>query len=91
MNTNVVHRWLREYERAGDHRMVADTTTSAEPVAVQLAAFVPLELPTSMPRASAAPEQAIKVEIHKGALNMVVSWPLSALNDFAHWTAVTLK
>lgn len=90
MNVNVVHRWLKEYERNGWHRLVADGTSSSDAVAAQVGAFVPLHL--SPPMATPIPEvQAIKVELHKGALTMVVTWPLSAVNDFAHWTAVVLK
>jgi hypothetical protein len=38
-----------------------------------------------------ADQAMIKVELHKGSLNMVVTWPLSAADDLAAWTAVVLK
>jgi len=90
MNVNVVHRWLKECERNGWHRLVADSTSSSDTVAAQVGTFVPLQL--SPPMAKPIQEdQVIKFELHKGSLNMVVTWPLSAVNDFAHWTAVVLK
>ena len=90
MNVNVMHRWLKEYERNGWHRLVADGISSADAVAAQVGAFVPLHL--SPPIATPIQEdQAIKVELHGGSLTMVVTWPLSAVNDFAHWAAVVLK
>ena len=91
MNANVLHRWLREYERQGCHRMAANATANPEPVAAQVAAFVPLQLPSPTQPTSAPADQAIKVEIHKGALNMVITWPVSAVNDLVGWTAVVLK
>jgi len=32
-----------------------------------------------------------KLELRKGALSMVVTWPLSATADLARWTAAVLQ
>ena len=91
MNVNVVHRWLKEYERNGWHRLAADGTSSSDAVTAQVRAFVPLQLSSPMATPTAADQAMIKVELHKGSLNMVVTWPLSAADDLAAWTAVVLK
>jgi transposase-like protein len=85
MNANVLHRWLKEHQRGGCHQLVhADMRTiSGTPSNAPL--FIPLELPPA-PKA-----QEIKVELRKGALSMVVTWPLSAAADLASWTAAILK
>ncbi len=90
MNVNVVHRWLTEYERNGWHRLPTDGTPSSRAVTAQVDAFVPLQLPPPMPSPIPA-DQTITVELHKGSLNMVVTWPLSAASDFASWTAAVFK
>ncbi|EWS66344.1 hypothetical protein Y695_00394 [Hydrogenophaga sp. T4] len=33
----------------------------------------------------------IKVELRKGALSMIVTWPISAAGDLAQWTRAILK
>lgn len=44
------------------------------------------------PPATPAPEaQEIKIELRKGGLSMVVTWPLNAAADFASWTTAILK
>ena len=56
--------------------------------AYPLAAFIPLQLPA----AAAQPEvRQIKVELRKGALSMVVTWPVSAAAECASWTAALFK
>jgi transposase-like protein len=85
MNANVLHRWLKEHERSGCHALAA---RSAPGVAPPSPAFIPLALaaPPPVPR-----EQEIKVELRKGALSMVITWPASAAAEFASWAAAILK
>jgi transposase len=52
-----------------------------------LAAFIPLQLPAAAPQPEA---REIKVELRKGALSMVVTWPVSAAAELASWTAAML-
>lgn len=88
MNANVLHRWLKEHERDGRHRLIGPdplgvaVPTSPDP------AFIPLKLPTGMLEPTACD---IKVELRKGALSMSVTWPTSAAADLAHWTRAILK
>jgi transposase-like protein len=84
MNANVLHRWRKEHQQNGCHGLVAQPVSSAP----ELCAFVPVQLAASPPVAKA---QAIKIKVHKGALSMVVTWPVSAAADFASWTTAVLK
>jgi hypothetical protein len=45
-----------------------------------------------LPPANPVPrDQEVKLELRKGALSMVVTWPLSATADLARWTAAVLQ
>ena len=88
MNANVLHRWLKEHQRSGRHQLAAHSPAAALETAAPLAAFIPLQLPA----AAAQPEvRQIKVELRKGALSMVVTWPVSAAAECASWTAALFK
>lgn len=89
MNVNVLHRWLREYEREGCHRLNAEDVPRAVAATAPVAAFVALPLPSAS--AQAAGTGQIKVELHKGALSMVLTWPVGATQELAAWTAGVLK
>jgi hypothetical protein len=49
---------------------------------------VPLPLPVPKPVEQA---HEIRVELRKGALAMVVTWPMCAVADLASWTTAVLK
>ena len=85
MNANVLHRWLKEHQRGGRHQLVQAHKHATAAVSSQGPAFIPLALPP------APKEYEIKVELRKGALSMVVTWPLSAGAALAGWTAALLK
>ena len=87
MNANVLHRWLKEHQRSGPHQLAAHSPAAALEMTSPLAAFIPLQLPAAAPQPEA---REIKVELHKGALSMVVTWPVSAAAECAclpyiHW------
>ena len=90
MNANVLHRWLKEHELEARHQLV-DLSSSGESVATSpVPAFIPIKLPT----ATAAYEPTaseIKVELRKGAILMIITWPTSAAGDLAQWTRAILK
>ena len=85
MNANILHRWLKEHDRSGCHALAA---RSASGGATLSPTFIPLALPAPTPVSRA---QEIKVELRKGALSLVVTWPASAAAEFASWTAAILK
>ena len=84
MNANVLHRWLKERQRSACQPLVAQPM----PATREVPAFVPLPLSAPMPEHR---DHEIRVELRKGALTMVVSWPLRAAADLASWTAAVLK
>jgi transposase len=88
MNANVLHRWLKEHHRSGRHQLAVHSAATAPAAASPLAAFIPLQLPAAAPQPEA---REIKVELRKGALSMVVTWPVSAAAELASWTGAVLK
>jgi transposase len=88
MNANVLHRWLKEHQRSGCHQLTAPAKRAVSCVPPQSPVFIPLTLPPAAPPPG---EQAVKIELRKGALSMLVTWPLGAAADLASWTAAILK
>jgi transposase-like protein len=94
MNANVLHRWLREHQRSSCSPLAAQGTPHSPDTskAPGLRAFVPVTLSASMPVDDIQQNpQEIRIELRKGALTMVVSWPMRAAADLASWTAAVLK
>lgn len=85
MNANVLHRWLKEHQRGGRHQLVQASMPATAAVPSPRPAFIALASPT------ASREQEVKIELRKGALSMVITWPLGAAADLASWTAAILK
>ena len=81
INANVVHKWRRE---AG----------GALP-ALQAPAFVPVALPPAPCAPAPAPAPAlapdIRIELHRGATTVSVTWPLAAAEQCAVWLRGLLK
>jgi transposase-like protein len=88
MNANVLHRWLKEHERNGCHQLVAARSSGSALATSPAPAFIALKLPTATQEPTACD---IKVELRKGALSMIVTWPISAAGDLAQWTRAILK
>ena len=84
MNANVLHRWLKEHTRIACHPLVAQPVSGAP----DRPAFVPVPLTAPMPEHK---DHEIRIELRKGALSMVVTWPLCAVDDLASWTTAVLK
>jgi transposase len=76
INANVVHRW-RQLAREG------------KTVVPKTGEFIALPL---MASAIGAPMPAdIRVELRRGPVTMIVTWPVSAAADFAAWTRELLR
>jgi transposase-like protein len=88
MNANVLHRWLKEHEQSGRHQLVAASSSASAALTTPAPAFIALKLPTVMHEPT-PPE--IKVELRKGAVTMIVTWPIGAVGDLAQWTRAILK
>lgn len=88
MNANVLHRWLKEHARSGCHQLNAASPSGSQIATLPAPAFIPVRLPAVRHEPSIP---ALKVEIHKGALSMTITWPINATSDFAQWSATILK
>ncbi len=87
MNANVLHRWLKECQREGRHKLKpAQSSTSSLPAP----AFMPLSLPSAALRSEERSEPIV-VELRKGQFTFRITWPVSAASDLASWTAALLK
>lgn len=91
MNANVLHRWLKEHQQSGRHQRIACSSTAQSRVtSPPVPAFIALKL-----SATATPEppstDVIKVELHKGAVSMIITWPTSAASELAQWSRAILK
>jgi transposase len=76
INANVVHRW-RQLAREGK-----------PPGPAKTGEFMPVLL--AAPSGAVAPAD-IRVELHRGAMAMTITWPASAAADFAVWTRELLR
>jgi transposase-like protein len=90
MNANVLHRWLKEHEQDARHQLVGLSSSAQSLTTSPVPAFIPIKLP--MAAAAYEPTACeIKVELRKGAVSMIITWPASAAGDLAQWTAAILK
>jgi len=90
MNANVLHRWLKEHKQDARHQFVDSSSPVESPVTSPVPAFIPIKLPTAT-TAHEPTASEIKVELRKGAVSMIITWPTSAAGDLAQWTAAILK
>jgi transposase len=80
INANVVHRW----------RQLAREEQAA---AARAGEFIALPL-ASLPAAAPAPVLSaadIRIELCRGPLTMIITWPASAAADFAAWSRELLR
>lgn len=80
MNPNVLHRWVTEHERYGHHTLDDDAGQAQRPTALMLPTlqaatpFIPVPL---SPSPSPVGNDAIRLELKRGATTVSVSWPVS--------------
>lgn len=96
MNANVLHRWLREHQLTGCHRVDGNEKVALElpPEGTQAKPpeFIPVRLPSAAGAKPAAEvSTSIKVEIRHGALQMNIAWPMSGASEFAQWASGLLR
>lgn len=84
LNANVVHRWLsqdgRTLDLGGGNRLAVRARSGAE--------FVPLQLPQS---ATVGAATDIRMEMHRGASSVTVSWPAQYAGDCGAWLREWLR
>lgn len=87
INTNVLHRWLREHEREGRHAApaflpvtVVGSLASTETAAMDAAPVYP-----SVSDELVAPPEEIQIECVRGHSKVTIRWPVSAASDCGAW------
>jgi transposase-like protein len=91
MNANVLHRWLKEHQQSGRHqRIVPNSAAQSLLTSPSVPAFIAVKLPATATPEPESPD-LIKIELHKGTVSMILSWPTSAAADLAQWTRAILK
>lgn len=96
MNTNVLHRWLKEWAQ-GMHRLEGGfATAAAEP---RTPAFIPLALSAESSTtaseqpcmATSTPASDIRIECQRPGMSVTVHWPLSAASQCAQMLGELLR
>ena len=85
LNANLLRRWVVTEERAGAGESMEPKAMPAR--AVANAAFVPVEVQTSM----TATTHEIVIELRRGATAIKVTWPLTAAAACAAWLGQWLR
>lgn len=87
INANLLRRWVRaaEIPSAGNLPNAALPGHKRALTQSPSAAFVPMQLPAPTPAAD------IRIELHRGATTISVSWPVDAAPAFAAWTRELLR
>src|SRR5690606_34465657 len=81
MSPNVLHRWVKEHERYGHHRLddedgrLRRAPALVGPTRQPTAPFVPLSVSTSRP---AARHDVIRLGLKRDTATVLVSWPVNA-------------
>lgn len=88
VNANLLRRWVREAELKSSARAVGEIAPRSAQPATSQALFVPLGLPAPDVPASVAD---IRIELQRGAMTAVVTWPSSAASACAAWMRELLR
>jgi transposase-like protein len=94
MNTNVLHRWLKEH-RQGHHRLTGGDEICAP---VPPPAFIPVTFDSESAAPVAANEQSastppsdIRLDIHRASTHVTVHWPVSVAAQCAPFLRELLR
>ena len=82
INANLVRRWVKDAEGERDDVEAVVAPKAGKPPATE---FVPFPLP------SAAPASDVRIELHRGATKVVVTWPATAASECAAWMRELLR
>lgn len=94
MNTNVLHRWLKEH-RQGHHRLTGGDEVGAP---VPPPAFIPVTFDSESTAHVAGNEQSasstpsdIRIDIHRASTHVTVHWPVSVAAQCAPFLRELLR
>ncbi|CAN7561765.1 IS66-like element accessory protein TnpA [Variovorax sp. LjRoot178] len=83
INANLLRRWVREGEMQPN--VAVDDKHSVDAAALAGPAFVPMTVPPAVSTAD------IRIELRRGAMSVVVTWPASAATECAAWIRELLR
>jgi transposase len=85
LNDNLVHQWRRGRGAAGVAREASAGLAEAPHQFIELAVAASGPGPSPTPTPSVAAAEVIRLEFKRGALGVVVTWPVSAAAGCAAW------
>ena len=94
INANIVHSWRKRLRASAAQPLRVQASIMAEPReqqsvhSVAAPTFVPLAIEAAAP---VSPPQCINVELHRGAVSMTLSWPLSAVAELTNFARGLLR
>jgi transposase len=89
VNANIVHGW-RKLARERDGAAVSPPRPPSLPV--KTAASVPQFVPVAMAQTTLPPAPVdIRIELHRGATAMKITWPIAAAAECAAWMRELLR
>ena len=86
INANLLRRWVREAEVPLVRPRTAVKALPGAGAAAAPTSFVPVQLP-----ASAAPAGEIRLELRRGPMTVVVTWPAASAAECASWMRELLR
>ncbi|MEJ8816271.1 transposase [Variovorax ureilyticus] len=91
INANLVRRWVRDAEvpPRGPAPLDAPKALPSAASASLTAAFVPVQLPAAT--GPAAPPSDIHIELRRGAMSVVVTWPVGLASECGGWLRELLR
>lgn len=80
INANLLRRWVQASESAQGCKL-ANSLPAKAPATKAPIAFVPMQLPAPAPTATGE----IRIEVRRGAMTVIVAWPIAAATECSAW------
>ena len=88
VNANLLRRWVRQAEMTPATKALGTTAMDVAKAQEPKPLFVPVTLPVANAPAQLAD---IRIELHRGATAITVTWPASAASECAAWMRELLR
>ena len=88
VNANLLRRWVRQAEMTPATKVLGTTAMDVAKAQEPKPLFVPVTLPVANAPAQLAD---IRIELHRGATAITVTWPASAASECAAWMRELLR
>ena len=86
INANLLRRWVQDNENGRDCKPAKALPAPKAAATKAPLAFVPMQLPAPVPTAS-----DIRIEVRRGPMSVIVSWPSAAAAECASWMRGLLR